>query len=115
MKKIIGVFIFVFSLNVFSASPNVDTCKIFAQKAKTYVEYKNSGSTESQIRELIFKKNSDLKKEKNKYISVEDIDLITEGEIEYLIWIFDKKNSGLSPDQVYSIKFNECFKYLKSK
>ncbi len=115
MKKTIGIFILGFSCNVFSASPSVDTCKIFAQKAKTYAEYKNSGSTESQIRESIFKKNSDLKKEKNKYISEDYIDSVTEGEIEYLIWIFDKKNSGLSPDQVYSIKFNDCFKYLKSK
>ncbi len=98
----------------YAKSIPIEVCKLIAENRKSLAELKAKGFTESQIREEIFQKNTKLKKTQDKEIH-DFTDQVTEEEIEYLIWMFDKKNSRLSPEQIYSIKFNECFKQLKNK
>ena len=79
------------------------------------IVFSGVAKTEDEIRNFIFEKDQELRSEKNPYISKQYMDSLVEERIEILIWLFDKKNQSLSPSQVYSKKFDECFKHLKSK
>jgi hypothetical protein len=113
--KIFLIIILLLTTNAVSASVIINTCKTIAGSAKQIAIMKKQGVTEESIREAIFDKNINLKKENDPNIPKSFIDAVTEGEIEILIFLFNAKNRALTPDQVYSIKFDECFKDLKSK
>ena len=114
MKKLIAVIILMSTFFSYSKSIPIEVCKLVAENRKSLADLKARGLTERQIREEIFQKNIQLKKTQDK--EFHDVtDQTTEEEIDYLIWMFDKRNSQLSPEQIYSIKFNECFKELKNK
>jgi hypothetical protein len=97
------------------ADVKVSTCRTFAEMAKDIAVLKANRKTEDEIRNLIFEKDQELRIEKNPYISQQYMDSLVEERVEILIWLFEKKNLPLSPSQVYSIKFDECFKLLKRK
>ena len=114
MKKTFFIFLLtLYTYPAFSESILVRVCKNIASNAKGIAEQKKEGQSEMQIRNQIFEKNSELKRDKQ--LKNDFIDSITEQEMDFLIWVFAKKNENLSPDQVYSVKFNECFKDLRSK
>jgi hypothetical protein len=115
MKKLL-LAIFIISNTVLSHSESIPikTCKLTAENRKYMAELKTQGFSEGQIRDGIFHKNTEYKKKTDKEYHKYG-DLATEEEIEFLIWMFNKKNINLMPEQIYSIVFNECFKRLKSK
>jgi hypothetical protein len=115
MKRLLFTLLISISANLSNAeSIPVGTCKLTADNRKSWAELKAKGFNESQIRETIFQKNIQYKNREDKKFH-KFADQAMEEEIDFLIWMFDKKNINLSPDQIYSIKFNECFKELKSK
>lgn len=114
--KFLIYFIFIFSaMNLSAKSVVMHVCKSIAEGAKNMAVMKSEGVNENQIRKLIFEENILLKNEKPKVLSDEQIDSVLESKIEDLIFIFNKKNIELSPDQIYTVKFDKCFKELKSK
>ncbi len=115
MKKYLLILFLFFISNAYSASPIIDTCRAIASSARQTAIMKKQGATEENIREGIFEKNTNLKKQKNPYVPESFIDSVTEQEIEDLIFVFSAKNRALNPDQVYSIRFDDCYKGLKSK
>lgn len=113
--KVLLVVAILFIANLAKADVKVSTCRTFADMAKDIAILKAKNKTEDEIRNFIFEKDQELRSEKNPYISKQYMDSLVEERIEILIWLFDKKNQSLSPSQVYSKKFDECFKHLKSK
>jgi hypothetical protein len=114
MKFFFIAFMFLNSISS-HADVKVSTCRTLADMAKDIAILKANKKTEDEIRNFIFQKDDELRSEKNPYITKQNMDSILEERIEILIWLFDKKNQSLSPSQVYSKKFDECFKHLKSK
>ena len=115
MRKLFLTVFLLISANLSNAeSIPIRTCKLIAENRKSLAELKSQGLNEGQIRDVIFKKNIQYKKTEEKMYH-KYADQSMEEEIDFLIWMFNKKNIQLSPEQIYSIKFNECFKELKSK
>ena len=115
MKFLIALISITFALHSNGKSVAVDVCKTVAEGAKNLALIKECGESENQIRQIIFEENSKLKKEKNKVLTDALIDSVLEEKIENLIFIFDKRNINLSADQIYTLKFDKCFKELKRK
>jgi hypothetical protein len=115
MKKALIISIIFLSVNLtYANTPLIRTCKLSAENRKSWADLKARGNNENQIRNEIFKKNLQNRKGADKEMQ-NLADQIMEEEIDFLIWMFDKKNIKLSPDQIYSIKFNECYKDLREK
>ena len=115
MKKIL--FLILISVGAHSSNAEtipITTCKLIAENRKSWADLKAKGLNENQIRDEIFQKNIEYKKREDKSFH-KFADQAMEEEIDFLIWMFNKKNIKLSPGEIYNIKFNECFKELKAK
>ena len=114
MKIILAIFIFVIA-KIAYADVKVTVCQAMAGMAKDLALLKENRRSEDEIRNFILILDKEQRAKKSQHLSNQSLDSILEERIEILIWLFDKKNLTLSPSQVYSIKFAECFKSLREK
>jgi len=112
---LILIFCFVFSSNASQDSTKVSVCKTIAEGMKYIAKLKEDGKNEDEIRKLLFKNHQESLAERSKYLTKESIDAVLIEHLENLILVFDKRNFSKTSSQMYTIKFNECFKDLSKK
>jgi len=101
------------SLSVYA--DKVSVCKTVAEMSSALAVEKQRGSTEDQLREKILRLDADLRRNKDPYVTTEFIDSLLEERMDALVTVFDAKNANKTPAQIYSIRFNQCFKDLRTK
>jgi hypothetical protein len=109
---LILIFCFVFSSNASQDSTKVSVCKSMAEGMEFIAKLKQDGKSEDEIRKILFKINQEQLAERSKYVTKEFIDAVLIENLENLIFLFDKSNISKTPSQMYTIKFNKCFKGL---
>ena len=112
---LILILCFAFSANASQDSTKVSVCKAFAEGMEFIAKLKQDGRSEDEIRIILFKKHQEQLAERSKYVTKEFIDGVLIENLENLILLFDKSNISKTPSQMYTIKFNSCFKGLMKK
>lgn len=112
---LILIFCFVFSSNASQDSTKVSVCKTMAGGMNYIAKLKEDGKSEDEIRKILFKDNQESLAEGSKYLTKKSIDAVLIEHLENLILVFDKNNISKTPSQMYTIRFNECFKDLTKK
>ncbi len=113
MKFLIALISITVAIHAYGKSVAVDVCMTMAEGANNLALLKESGLRENQIRKIIIEENLKSKQEKNKILTDDALDAVLAEKIENLIFMFNKKNIDLSADQIYTIRFEKCFKDLK--
>ena len=109
---LILIYCFAFSANASQDSTKVSVCKRFGEGMEFMAKLKKEGKSEDEIRNILFKNHQEQLAERNKYVTKEFIDGVLIENLENLILLFDKSNLSKTPSQMYTIKFNKCFKEL---
>jgi hypothetical protein len=109
------IFFLLISGSLLAYADKVSACKSVAEMSRSLAVDKQNGSTEEEMRERILRVDAELRRKKDPYVTPQFLDALLEERMDALIAVFDAKNANKTPAQIYTVKFNQCFKDLRSK
>ena len=104
MKKFLFIIFLVFSVSSYAQKTQI--CNAIAQYTSKFAEARINGETKSQMQKRIILRSEQLKN--NQPNDTSSFDIMTDGWMSGIDWVFSSKNNKLSAEQTWDKKFNEC-------